>query len=297
MKILLTGATGFVGSKLLETFSKQHEFYALGRRIPEGLDGSVELISCDFADPSALSDLRTKGGLPDSIDAVVHMAVSRLHRDFPDSAIDLFSVNCWALQQLLEYARNANASRFVLGSTCSVYDGMPTDRETLESDNPSPTRYWPATKYAADEIALKYSSLFPVSVLRFATPFGPGQYDRLIPELIRRVKNDIPVSLPENSEGIVMRPIFVDDTAAIVHTAIQDKWDGIYNVAGEGIYSLKAIGLLIGEIMGKEVMFDINPNAPKYAVIPSVKKLMEKWQGPEFLEFKAGLSATIDAAL
>ena len=292
MRVLITGATGFVSSYFLRYDSEDHEIFALGRSLPDGVGSNVKLIPCDLADASDLDQLRTGGGLPDKIDCVVHMAVSRRHRDFPSGAMDLFGVNCFALQQLLQYAVDVGAKSFVLGSTCSVYDGMPTDKEISEVEVPNPTRYWPATKYAADMIAMMYQNLFPVSVLRFATPYGPSQYDRLIPELFRRVTNDIPVLLPPEGDGIIMRPIFVSDAAQVLKAAIGDAWSGIYNVAGSDVYSLRAIAAMIGEITNRDVVFERSPNSAAYAIVPGVEKLESKFEKFEnFVPLREGLEA------
>lgn len=294
MRILLTGATGFISSYFLGELAKEHEVFALGRRLPDTASDNVTLIPCDLASSNGLDVLRSTGQLPEQIDTVAHMAVSRFHREFPESAMDLFNVNCNALQHLMQYAVDAGAKNVVVGSTCSVYDGMPSGVGIKETDNPSPTRYWPTTKYAADSLALMYQNILPVSVLRFATPYGPDQYDRLIPAIVNRVKNGVPVSLPPGSDGMVLRPIFVSDASEVLRRAITDKWTGVFNVAGEEVVSLREVANTIGQIMGKDVIFEESEDSATYSIFPNVDKLKDQLGGSyDFKTIEQGLTAII----
>ena len=114
MRVLVTGANGFVGRRLLETHSGGHELVALARTRGPELPG-VEWIEHDLVEP--LADAR----LPDRIDAVIHLAQSRRYREFPEGARDVFEVNTRSTFELLEYARRAGARSFVFASTGGVY--------------------------------------------------------------------------------------------------------------------------------------------------------------------------------
>lgn len=293
MKILLTGANGFVAKRFVEMYADSHDIIALGRTPVPGKAGEkVGFISCDLGSASDLPDLIASGGLPEEIDAVVHMAVSRGHRDFPESAIDLFQVNTAATIYLLDYARNAGGASFILGSTCSVYDGV-EECPVPESCNPSPTRYWPGTKYAADMMAGFYKDFFASCIIRYATPYGPGQTDRFLPAIINRVSQGIAVSLPPTGDGIIIRPIYVDDAAELIDRAIRESWQGVVNGVGDEVLSLVQTAELIGAIVGKTPNFERGPKAGAYDIVPDNTELRRRLGDHALVDFDEGLKRTI----
>ena len=93
MNIVLTGANGFIASNWLARLAPKARVFALGRKAPTGARAGVEIVHvpCDLAKPGALAGVIASGALPEKVDDVVHLAVSRLHRTFPETALDLFT--------------------------------------------------------------------------------------------------------------------------------------------------------------------------------------------------------------
>jgi nucleoside-diphosphate-sugar epimerase len=271
MKILLTGASGFVGAAWLARFGGDHEVITIGRGKPDSPHVSNH-VTCNLAKAGELSALVASGALPAQIDAVVHLAVSRLHRDFPTSAGDLFEVNVASAAALLDYARQASANRFLLGSTGSVYDGCSDG--VLNEDRPlTPKRFFPASKLAAEILAIEYRKIFPISTLRFFTPYGPGQADRLLPDLISRVRDGRALTLPETGEGMSLTTIYVDDCVAIANQAMNEAWDQTVNIASREVVSIEQLGHKIGQIMGKSPSFERRGPSPSYQLTPDLTRL------------------------
>ena len=72
MRILLTGASGFIGTPLLRTLAEQHQVHALSRRGPvAGAPDGVRWIEADLRDPGLAQRL------PGELDVIVHLAQSR----------------------------------------------------------------------------------------------------------------------------------------------------------------------------------------------------------------------------
>lgn len=251
MRVLLTGATGFVGQALNPRLAAAgHEVVAVTRRAA-GLPGGVRW---DLA-----SGEPAPSNLPERIDAVVHAAQSRDHRAVPGHAADMFAVNAASTAALLDYAARAQASRFCLLSTGTVYE--PFDRGLAEDAALAPTTMLGASKLAAEVVAGPYASLFRLAVLRIFTPYGPGQVGRLVPNLGARVREGRAVQVSANGEGMRLAPIYVDDLVAIVLAALEAPWNGTFNVAAPQAVTLRDVAVIIGRHVGREPVFEVGPGA------------------------------------
>jgi nucleoside-diphosphate-sugar epimerase len=244
VRVLVTGATGFVASHLVPALAATHEVVALGHeesRIPSG--GGIE--------PLVL-DLRTvqPSDLP-AVDAVVHLAQANV--PFPDGALDLHAVNTAATLALLEHARLCGASRFVFSSSASVY-GL-GDRQWTEDDVPAASDFYAATKLAAERFVRAYAQFFGTTILRLVAPYGPGQRNRMIPRLIASVQEGRPITLNAEAKPR-MNPIFVDDVVRVIDRALASGGDQLVNAAGDEAATIRQIAESIGRAIGATPVFE-----------------------------------------
>jgi nucleoside-diphosphate-sugar epimerase len=242
VRILITGAGGFLGRHLVAQLAPRHELTALSRRPPEPeLEGLARWVVCDLR---ALDVAK----LPDRVDAVIHLAQSRRYREFPDGAADVFSVNVASTFALLEYARTASASSFALASTGGVYGLSP--HPVRESDRPQPTTFYFRSKLAAEALAGGYSEHFRALTFRFFFIYGPGQRSMLISTLAAKVaaSHDIVI---EGDPGLRINPIFVEDAARVFEPALTSGAGGIFNVAGDEQVTITELVDLLGETAGE----------------------------------------------
>ena len=175
MKVLVTGATGFVASHLIPALvAAGHDVVAAGHdraRIP----GDAIALELDLA----AHDWPT---LPEA-EAVIHLA--QANAPFPEGADALFAVNVAATQRLLEHARRAGSDRFVLASSGSVYGASPGPPPTEESPLAA-LDFYSATKVAAERLTQAYDQHLDIAILRLFVPYGPGQERRMLPRLVER---------------------------------------------------------------------------------------------------------------
>jgi nucleoside-diphosphate-sugar epimerase len=244
MTVLITGATGFIGRRLVdallpteEVIGTTHELDHL--RQEKGLDW----IRWDIRNPAAPQ------AFPDHLDAVVHLAQTRDYRSFPELALEITRVNLDGLINVLEAARAAQTRRFVLASSGGVYAPGPGIR--TEADPPQPQSFYQATKLAGEVLASRYNEYFSVVCLRIFFAYGPGQaHDRFIPDLVRRVATGKPVQV-RGVDGFQANPIHVDDVARSFHRALKLEGSHLINVAGPDVLSLRRIVELIGFNVGR----------------------------------------------
>lgn len=285
MRILVTGASGFVGQALTRLLlARGHYVTALVRCGSAVPDGAAKLIHALGA-----------GGqlaLPTGTDAVVHLAQSRVYRSFPADAAEMFRVNVAGAQELLAAAAVAGVSRFCLVSSGTIYE--PFDGALSEDASVAPMSYLGASKLAAEIIARPFSALFPVSVLRLFAPYGPGQADRLVPDLVRRVRRGNPVTLPERGGGMTFAPTYVDDICELMMAALDERWSGVFNAAAPEQVTIEHAATLIGAILGTSVIFERKTiAAPR--VVPELGKIASRYDLARFRRFNEGLVAIMAA--
>lgn len=246
MKVLVTGATGFVAAHLLRRLvADGHEAVALGHdptRIPAGPGITPAVV--DLSAPLA------EDAIPE-FDAVVHLAQANV--SFPDRAGDLFGVNVLSTQALLDLARRRGAGRFVYASSGSVYglgEGAVAEDDPRRSDD-----FYSVTKRSGELVVGAYRDHVGTATLRFFAPYGPGQTGRLMPGLIARVRAGRPVTLRDGGRPR-MTPVYVDDAVEAIVRSLGSSEHLVLNVAGDETVSIRELAARIGTVVGREPLFE-----------------------------------------
>jgi UDP-glucose 4-epimerase len=248
MRILVTGANGFIGGHLLRELAPRHELFALARGGPrnEAPDG-VHWIEHDLTQP--LED----AGLPSEIDAVIHLAQSRHYKEFPDRADDIFAVNVQGTFRVLEYARTAGAASFVFASTGGVYGH--SYEKFVETDPVSPLDFYLTSKYAAELLIANYKRFFRTIVLRLFFVYGPTQEGMLIPNLLGKVRAGATITV-EGPLGLRINPIYVGDAVRVFEPALALESSELFNVAGDESVHLSELVGVMGQVTGASVSIE-----------------------------------------
>jgi nucleoside-diphosphate-sugar epimerase len=217
MKILVTGAAGFIGSHLAERLAADGhdvrgldcltDFYARTLKELNARDleaQGVELLQLDLAEDDLAPAL-------DGVEMIYHLAA------LPGlSATTPFEVyarnNITATYRLLETVQHLPSLQgFANIATSSVYGTYATGPETTE---PRPTSYYGVTKLAAEQLVLSYQRTqgLPACSLRLFSVYGPRERpEKLYSKLIRAILEDRPFPLYEGSEHHVRSYTYVAD--------------------------------------------------------------------------------------
>jgi UDP-glucose 4-epimerase len=288
LKILLTGASGFIGRHLGRDLATRHEVIASVRRAGSSAEWAAAEVVLDLTErlPPAL--------LPKRVDAVIHLAQSEHYRDFPEQAEDVLAVNVVATLRLLEYARAAGASTFVYTSTGGVY-GTSYER-FAESDPVDPLNFYLSSKYSAELMIGNYRRFFRTIVLRPFFVYGPGQSLRmLVPRLIEQVREGRRVHV-EGDPGLRINPIFVGDAIRVFEPALALEDSGIFNVAGEESLTMTELVRVIGQVVGREPIIEHVPTTDEGDLVGDTSRMRDVLGVVPRVTLRQGLRTTAAGA-
>lgn len=275
MRILLTGAAGFIGSNLADRLLDQghsvlgldnfNDFYdpAIKRANLARAQGHprFELVEGDLLDAPLLE--RTFAAF--SPERVVHLAAWAGVRPSIERPALYQKVNVEGTTNLLERCRQDGVSRFVFASSSSVYgDRLAVPfRET--DDVSEPISPYAATKRAGELLCYTWHHLFGLHThcLRFFTVYGPRQRPEMaIHQFTRRIAQGQPVVL--YGDGSTSRDYtYIDDILDGLVASIE-RVEGyrIYNLGESRTVELRRLVELIGEALGEQPRIEHRPTQP-----------------------------------
>lgn len=288
MKILITGASGFIGSNLVRSLAEKHTVYAVVRKKKKFVGNpQVNFIEVDLSRKDFVEEL------PSGINTVLHLAQSSRYRDFPDGVEDMISININSTGLLLDWARRSEVKHFVFSSTANVYSQ--TGEKFTEKSATTPNSYYGASKLAAEQLVTQYAQYFAVDILRLFTVYGSGQRGMLIPQIIQKIQSREDIYLASKA-GIYLTPIYIDDLLNIFSKIIEIKDDlklRIMNVCGNESVSLGQIVSNIDEILNIATPIQVTQDTP-LNFSGSNDFLFEKIDSLDFTSIAEGLAKTID---
>ena len=180
MRILVTGAAGFIGRWLVaDLLERGHTVLPLDnlaagtRENLAGLADNPNLLHLELGD---VRDAETCQRLAGDVDAIAHLAASISVQDSIDDPTTTFENDVVGTFNLLEAAR-ARRTRFLFMSTCMVYDRATTD-DGIDEDHPTvPRSPYAASKLAGEALTLSYHHAYglPTTVIRPFNTYGPFQ--------------------------------------------------------------------------------------------------------------------------
>jgi dTDP-glucose 4,6-dehydratase len=306
MRLLVTGAAGFIGSNFVRYWLERHPgghvvaldllTYAGDRRNLDGLD--VRLVEGDIAD----LELAERVLAEEQIEVVVNFAAESHNSLAVVDPARFFRTNVLGTQTLLEAARRHGVARFHHVSTCEVYGDLPLDSgEAFTEQSPyRPRTPYNASKAGADHAVRAYFETFglPVTITNCSNNYGPRQFpEKVIPLFLTNALDDRELPLYASTQNR-REWLHVDDHCRAIELVLGRGREGeTYNVGSGLERSIEEIADLVLELTGKpQSLKAIVPDRPghdrRYLLDSSRLRRELGWQ-PE-IGFEDGLRATAE---
>jgi nucleoside-diphosphate-sugar epimerase len=280
VKILVTGATGFIGSHVTRELVQQgHEVHALvlpevSRQLIADVQSSLHFIEADLLSPSFALP-------PVSFDVCIHLAWyvepgkylhSPLNQDFVRASL-----------VLAKYS-----PRFIAAGTCFEY--ALTGEPLTES-----SRTEPRTPYAQAKLDLFHALPAGSAWVRFFYQYGPGEHpQRLVPVVISKLLHNEPVPLVLGDR--VRDFLYIEDVATAVCAVATSGLTGAVNIGSGRRTTVRDIAGKIADLLGRPELLQFGaipyrPDEPLDILADNTKLCSTGWR-PSY-DLSSGLRATI----
>jgi dTDP-glucose 4,6-dehydratase len=309
MRLLVTGAAGFIGSNFVHYWVERHPddevvaldllTYAGNKANLRGVAEQIDFVEGDIADLELGRRLLEEY----DIEVVVNFAAESHNSLAVVDPRRFFHTNVIGTQTLLEAARDVGGlQRFHHVSTCEVYGDLPLDSDEMFTEESPylPRTPYNASKAGADHAVRAYHETFgiPISITNCSNNYGPYQFpEKVIPLFVTNALDDreLPMyaSTQNKREWLHVR----DHCRAIELVLESDRIGETYNVGSGLEASIEDIADLVVKLTGKsESLKTIVPDRPGHDrryLLDSSKLRRELGWEPE-ISWEEGLRETVE---
>ena len=275
MKILVTGAAGFIGFHLSrQLLGKGHEVTGVdsisGYYSTRLKQDRVELLSpyrmfsfseMDVCNRSDIESLFASG----NFDMVIHLAAQPGVRYSIDAPHKYIESNIVGFLNVLEASRQNRVSHFLYASSSSVYGNRVGGSFSEAGDTDHPESLYAATKKSYELIAYSYTRQFGIHAigLRFFSVYGPwGRPDMAYFSFTKKILRGELVPVFNNGE-MVRDFTYIDDicngVVSLVETVDKLPQYKVYNLGNNKPLKISQLIEAIEEALGRKALIDLKP--------------------------------------
>lgn len=317
--ILISGASGLVGSFLIDVlmyrnkkYSMNCKIYALGRNSIKAKERFVDywpdecfcFLQADINVPLLRDDINT-------VDYILHLASNTHPVAYATDPIGTITTNIIGTNNILEFAVKHNAIRVAFSSSNEIYGENRGDVETFDEsycgyiDSNTMRAGYPESKRCGEALCqafIKQKNL-DIVIPRLTRSYGPTMLESDTKALSQFIKKGIEredIVLKSSGTQFYSYTYVADAVSGLLTILLKGKCGEAYNISNEASdIMLKDLAVLIAEQVGTKVVFDV-PNEVESAGFSKAtkarldsKKLQQLGWKPKY-DIKAGISRTLN---
>lgn len=284
--ILVTGATGLIGSTLVEVLMSNphlnYDVYAAGRNRERARRRFEKYMSSDsfhFVEYDVMLPIHSDI----QFDFIVHAASDASPNAFSKSPVEIIKANIYGVSSLIEYGLQHNMKRFLYVSSGEVYgegDGrILTEEYSGYIDCLTPRSCYPSSKRTSETLCVSYASEYGADVV-IARPchvYGPNfreNDNRVYAQFIRNILKGENIVLKSTGEQLRSWCYVVDCISALLHILLEGGSGEAYNIADpNSVLTIKQLAEMLAKIGDTKVTIDVPSEMEKKAYNPITKSV------------------------
>lgn len=315
--VLISGATGLVGSCLIDVVMKRNEsgmnckVYALGRNEARAKkrfhycvnSGLFEFVPCDINKTLARDDIG-------EVDFVLHLASNTHPMQYSTDPIGTITTNVFGTYNMLEFAEKHNATRCAFTSSNEIYGENRGDVEKFKErycgyiDSNTMRAGYPESKRCGEALCQAYikQKNMDIVIPRLTRSYGPTMLmsdTKAISQFIRKGMAGENIVLKSAGIQHYSYTYVSDAVLGLLMVLLKGENGEAYNIAdGSSDITLKDLAATIAEISGKQVVFEIPDEVESAGYSRATKARLDGtkvaklgWR-PQY-DIKSGLARTI----
>ena len=284
--ILITGATGLIGSTLVEVLMsnprRDYCVYASGRneeRARKRFESYLSMPSFSFLEYDVMQPLKSDI----QFDYIVHAASNASPNAFSKNPVEIIKANIIGVSNLIEYGLEHGMKRFLYVSSGEVYgegDGRVISEEySGYVDCLNPRSCYPSSKRASETLCASYASEYGVDVV-IARPchiFGPyftEKDNRVYAQFIRNILHGEDIVMKSSGEQMRSWCYVIDCVSALLYVLLKGISGEAYNIAdSKSVLTIRQLAEMMARIGNCKVVIEKPSETEKRTFNPVTKSV------------------------